>query len=96
MSKGKDHIKLTEAIRLAIKWAAPETIKGLRLSEASDCWSVGVTITEIFAKGDQPWPGVSNAGVVLAVSRGKMQEKPKVRQPYDSPYASPYHQQDAG
>ena len=29
MSKGKDHIKLTEAIRLAIKWAAPETIKVL-------------------------------------------------------------------
>ena len=74
---GTSGVTLSEPIRLAIKWAAPESITQLKFSEASDCWSLGVTIWEIFAYGAMPWLGVTNVGVLQQIAKKKRMLKPK-------------------
>lgn len=74
---GTTGVTLSEPIRLAIKWAAPESITQLKFSEASDCWSLGVTVWEIFAYGKMPWLGVTNVGVLQQIAKKKRMEKPK-------------------
>lgn len=48
-----------------VRWMAPESIKSLTYSTASDVWTFGVTITEIWTM-QQPY---SNIGNVLEVAR---------------------------
>eukprot|EP00040_Diaphanoeca_grandis_P036144 m.229306 g.229306 ORF g.229306 m.229306 type:complete len:1041 (+) comp33557_c8_seq2:286-3408(+) len=73
---GKNYVQLKEGIRLAIKWSAPEAV-GCRFSEATDCWSLAVTIWELFSYGAMPWAGVSNLAVITQIKKGKHLAKPK-------------------
>ena len=50
---------------------------GLANSRIPECSRMFPNSRMFCAQGDHPWPGVSNAGVMMAVSRGKMQDKPK-------------------
>jgi serine/threonine protein kinase len=75
--QGKELIQLAEPIRIAIKWSAPESITQLKFSAASDCWSLGVTIWEVFAYGTMPWKGVTNVGVLQLIAKKKRMDKPK-------------------
>ncbi|CAO4376031.1 unnamed protein product [Caenorhabditis nigoni] len=46
--------------KLPIKWLAPETMQDKVYSLKSDIWAFGVMIWEIFADGDEPYPGLNN------------------------------------
>ncbi|KAJ1362887.1 hypothetical protein KIN20_022600 [Parelaphostrongylus tenuis] len=55
------------AVRLPIKWLAPETIAKLTFSLKTDVFSFGVMVYEIFTDGAEPWEGKTNAQVKAAM-----------------------------
>lgn len=40
----------------ATRWCAPESVTEHKYSFRSDCWSLGATLWELFARGANPWP----------------------------------------
>ncbi|KAK5983306.1 Protein kinase domain-containing protein, partial [Trichostrongylus colubriformis] len=71
------HYKLKSAMKLPIKWLAPETITTFTFSLKTDVFSFGVLVYEIFADGAEPWDGQTNAEVKVAVIEGKCVTFPK-------------------
>ncbi|KAK6030020.1 protein tyrosine kinase, partial [Ostertagia ostertagi] len=69
--------KLKTAMKLPIKWLAPETITTFVFSLKTDVFSFGVMVYEIFADGAEPWDGQTNAEVKVAVIEGKCVTFPK-------------------
>ncbi|XGW28211.1 hypothetical protein V3C99_008205 [Haemonchus contortus] len=69
--------KLKTAMKLPIKWLAPETITSFVFSLKTDVFSFGVLVYEIFADGAEPWDGQTNAEVKVAVIEGRCVTFPK-------------------
>lgn len=55
------------AMKLPIKWLAPETISTFTFSLKTDVFSFGIVVFEIFSDGAEPWEGKTNAEVKVAV-----------------------------
>uniref|UniRef100_A0A1I7WMS0 Protein kinase domain-containing protein n=1 Tax=Heterorhabditis bacteriophora TaxID=37862 RepID=A0A1I7WMS0_HETBA len=60
------------AMKLPIKWLAPETITTFTFSLKTDVFSYGVMVYEIFADGGEPWDGVTNAEVKKGLTEGRV------------------------
>jgi serine/threonine protein kinase len=56
--------------KLPLRWCAPEVLNGLKFSEASDVWSYGVVIDEVYNRGAFPYPGWDNNKVMQMVENG--------------------------
>ena len=59
-----------------IRWTAPEAMTNGRFNEASDVWSFGITLVELFANGARPYAGMGNAEVISKVQAGFRQPRP--------------------
>uniref|UniRef100_A0A0N4Z3A7 non-specific protein-tyrosine kinase n=1 Tax=Parastrongyloides trichosuri TaxID=131310 RepID=A0A0N4Z3A7_PARTI len=70
---GEDYYRsqLTPTLKLPIAWCAPECINFLKFTSASDVWSYGVTIWEMFSYGEMPWAGYTGAQILIAVDSRK-------------------------
>lgn len=68
LSRLGSHYVLKTAIKLPIRWLAPETISSFSFSLKSDVFTFGVLAYEIFANGTEPWDGHTNAEVKTSVS----------------------------
>ncbi|ETN74578.1 protein tyrosine kinase [Necator americanus] len=64
------------ARKLPIKWLAPETITTFTFSLKTDVFTFGVMVFEIFANGNEPWDGLSNAEVKKGLVEGKFLRMP--------------------
>ncbi|KAI6175084.1 Activated CDC42 kinase 1 [Aphelenchoides bicaudatus] len=60
---GEDYYRsdFSPSMKLPIAWCAPECINVLRFTSASDVYSYGVTLWEMFSYGKQPWQGLTGA-----------------------------------
>lgn len=76
----KDYYKATEGGRWPVKWYAPECIYFGRFTHASDVWSYGVTLWEMWTFGEQPY-GEKNGQQVLAM----IENKERLPRPSKSP-----------
>ncbi|EYB91028.1 hypothetical protein Y032_0211g2196 [Ancylostoma ceylanicum] len=59
--------QIRTAMKLPIKWLAPETISTFTFSLKTDVFSFGIVVFEIFSDGSEPWEGKTNAEVKVAV-----------------------------
>ncbi|CAJ0579670.1 unnamed protein product, partial [Mesorhabditis spiculigera] len=64
--------KLERVDKLAmILWLSPETLTTFIFTRRSDVWAYGVLIWEIYANGEEPYPGVSVAATKQMVLSGQ-------------------------
>jgi len=61
---------------LPIKWSAPEVLTWKRFSTASDVFSFGICLWEIFSRGQEPYPTLENQEVHRIVLRGFRMSQP--------------------
>lgn len=56
--------------RVPIRWLAPETLRTAMYTQKTDVFSYGIMCWEIFANGQEPYPGFTVAEVNVRVSFG--------------------------
>lgn len=59
-----------------VRWTAPESMETMKFTSASDVWSFGVTLGEIYFDGKQPYKGMKNAEVIHKVQSGYRMPQP--------------------
>ncbi|KRY85101.1 Tyrosine-protein kinase PR2 [Trichinella pseudospiralis] len=67
------HSNVSVNLKLPIAWCAPECITYLKFTSASDVWSFGVTMWELFTYGFQPWAGLTGQQILDCVNTPKSQ-----------------------
>ena len=73
---GSDYYRATQGGRWPVKWYAPESINYGQFSHASDVWSFGITLWEMYSFGDQPYGEMTGAQVIQLLERKGRLEKP--------------------
>lgn len=53
--------------RVPIRWLAPETLRTAMYTQKTDVYSYGIMCWEIFANGQEPYPGFTVAEVNVRV-----------------------------
>jgi len=71
----KDFYQSSTGGRWPLKWYAPENFFGT-FSHASDVWSFGITLWEIYSKGQSPYGDLSGAEVNELIEKGQRLSKP--------------------
>ena len=62
---------------IPVRWSAPEVLLESRVTQASDCYSLAMTLVEVFSAAQLPFADVgTNAGVVDAACAGQRPEHP--------------------
>ena len=54
---------VANAGRVPVKWCAPEVLSYMKYSTASDVWSYGCVLYEIWSLGHKPYTDCTNAEV---------------------------------
>ena len=53
--------------KIPVKWTAPEALHYRKYSSASDVWSYGCVLYEIWSLGVKPFQDITNAEVRLSI-----------------------------
>ena len=60
-----------------VRWTAPEAMESMRFSTATDVWSFGVLLLEIFHDGARPYDEMDNETVISRVLSGYRAARPQ-------------------
>ncbi|XP_059050992.1 tyrosine-protein kinase Shark [Achroia grisella] len=71
------YYKASRGGKWPIKWYAPESYNYGTFSHASDVWSYGVTLWEMFSYGKQPYGEMKGTEAIQLVESGKRLERPE-------------------
>ncbi|CAL2047945.1 unnamed protein product [Caenorhabditis brenneri] len=72
-----DFYTMSKPEKVATAWCAPETLRHGRFSYASDVWSYGVLLWELFTFGEHPWDGCTAEDILRNIDAGERLEKPE-------------------
>ncbi|CAI8054941.1 Tyrosine-protein kinase transforming protein RYK [Geodia barretti] len=72
--------------KVPVRWMAPESIEDSVYTQATDVWSYGVTMWEIFTCGRVPYAGIHAMGLLKQLKRGERLEKPDNKACHDDIY----------
>ncbi|XP_017125057.1 tyrosine-protein kinase Shark [Drosophila elegans] len=75
---GSTEYQFTQGGRWPIRWYAPESFNLGIFSHASDVWSFGVTIWEMFSLGAPPYGEISNVDAIKLVDSGERLPQPNL------------------
>ena len=64
-------------VAFPIRWMAPESLMRKEFSPASDVWSFGVVMWEMFNPRLKPYKGMNNIEVAVNVNQGKRLDIPE-------------------
>ena len=70
LPKDVDIYVATTKMAFPIRWMAPESLMRKEFSPASDVWSFGVVMWEIFSPREKPYDGMDNTQVAVSVNQG--------------------------
>lgn len=73
----RDYYKASKGGRWPIKWYAPESYNFGTFSSASDVWSFGVTLWEMFSYGAQPFGDLMGREAIELINSGHRLEQPE-------------------
>jgi len=74
-------------IAVPVRWAAPEVVLREKFSPASDRYSLGVTLYEVFSKGMVPFTGYGNHDLINKMKAGQYLRLEKPEFASDAQYA---------
>ncbi|KAG6450497.1 tyrosine-protein kinase Shark isoform X2 [Manduca sexta] len=77
LSTDSSYYKASRGGKWPIKWYAPESYNYGTFSHASDVWSYGVTLWEMFSFGKQPYGEMRGMEAIKLVESGKRLERPE-------------------
>uniref|UniRef100_T1IN98 non-specific protein-tyrosine kinase n=1 Tax=Strigamia maritima TaxID=126957 RepID=T1IN98_STRMM len=73
---GHEYYRATQGGRWPVKWYAPESINYATFSHASDVWSYGITLWEMYTYGKTPYGEMTGVQVIEFLEDGKRLSKP--------------------
>ena len=65
-------------VQIPVKWMAPESVLDRKYSVASDVWSFGVLMWEVYSRGDKPYAELSINALMGAVLQGHRLSQPEM------------------
>ncbi|XP_033122737.1 activated CDC42 kinase 1-like [Anneissia japonica] len=65
----ENHYVMTEKKKVPYAWCAPESLKSRRFSHASDTWSYGVVLWEMYTFGQEPWLGLNGSQILQKIDQ---------------------------
>ncbi|XP_026758712.1 tyrosine-protein kinase Shark isoform X2 [Galleria mellonella] len=77
LSTDSSYYKASRGGKWPIKWYAPESYNYGTFSHASDVWSYGITLWEMFSFGKQPYGEMRGTEAIQLVESGKRLERPE-------------------
>lgn len=71
LAMGSDYYRATTGGRWPLKWYAPESVNFGTFSHASDAWSFGITLWEMYSLGELPYGSLTGVQVLALVESGE-------------------------